>query len=92
MVANNMNKNASAKILQPERKTAFRPPKKSTGFPRSGPPNLQKGHTELEEKHTELAKEPPLNAETATVAVQLWPFRNLIWAFSGLFSGPSSCQ
>ena len=75
MVANNMNKTASAKIFQPERKTAFRPPKKSTGFPRSGPPNLQKGHTELEEKHTELeekhtelAKEPPLNAETATVA------------------------
>lgn len=63
-----MNKTASAKIFQPERKTAFRPPKKSTGFPRSGPPNLQKGHTELEEKHTELAKEPPLNAETATVA------------------------
>ncbi len=87
-----MNKTASAKILQPERKTAFRPLKKSTGFPRSGPPNLQKGHTELEEKHTELAKEPPLNAETATVAVQLWPFRKPVWAFSGPSPGPSSCQ
>ena len=33
IVANNINKTSSAKILQPERKTAFRPPKKSAVFP-----------------------------------------------------------
>ena len=33
MVANNMNKTASAKILQPERKTGFKPSKKPVCFP-----------------------------------------------------------
>ena len=33
MVANNMNKTASAKIFQPERKTGFKPSKKPACFP-----------------------------------------------------------
>lgn len=32
IIANNINKNAFAKILQPERKTGFKTPKKSVDF------------------------------------------------------------
>lgn len=77
MVANNINKSTSAKILQPEPETGFKLPE--------SPPIFSFGLSDL-------VKEPQSAHEKATVGAQLWPFYKLVWALSGPFSGLFVCQ
>ena len=70
IIANNINKNAFAKILQPERKTGFKTPKKSVDF-------LILTFRTCERATLESRKGHSYNATVALLQARLGPFRSV---------------